>query len=172
MRYLTYAILIIINFILQTTLFEYISIINIKPNTMIILIVSFAFMRNDMEGALIGFFSGLLVDSFFGNFLGINAFIGMCIGFLSGKILNEFYKTAYYIPILLVALFTFSYNIMFFFFRILLSGEPNILPFLKSIIIPEVIYTSLVSIILYKILYYINLKLEKFDKKKRNYFKK
>ncbi|MDE6182451.1 MAG: rod shape-determining protein MreD, partial [Eubacteriales bacterium] len=123
MRYLTYAVLIIINFLFQTTLFEYISIFNVKPNTMIILIVSFAFMRNDIEGALIGFFSGLLVDSFFGSFLGLNAFIGMLIGFLSGKIFTEFYKNSFFIPFLLTIICTFLNNIIFFFFNIFLRGE-------------------------------------------------
>lgn len=172
MRYLTYAILIIINFLLQTTLFEYISVFNIKPNTTIILIVSFAFMRNDIEGALIGFFSGLLVDSFFGSFLGLNAFIGMCIGFLCGKLFKEFYKNVFFIPFILTIIFTFLNGVMFFFFSVFLRGEPNIIPFLKSIIIPEVLYTSLVSLVLNRVFYFINLKLEKFDRKKRNFFKK
>lgn len=172
MRYLTYGILIIINFLLQTTLFENISILGIKPNTMIILIVSFAFMRGDIEGALIGFFSGLLVDSFFGNFIGLNAFIGFIIGFLCGKFFNEFYKNKLVIPFLLTALFTFLNEILFFFFSVLLRGEPNIFPFLTSIIIPEVLYTSFISIIFYKILYYINLKLERLDRKKKNIFRK
>lgn len=171
MRYLTYIILIIINFLLQTTIFENISIIGIKPNTTVILIVSFAFMRGDIEGSLIGFLAGLLTDCFFESFLGLNAFIGLCIGFLAGKLFSDFYKNKIIIPFLLTTLFTFLNSIMFFFFNIFLRGEPNIFPFLKSIIIPEIIYTSLVSIILYKIFYYINLKLEKFDRRKKNIFR-
>lgn len=171
MRYLTYAILIIINFLLQTTLFEHIAIFSIKPNTMIILIVSFAFMRGDLEGSLIGFFSGLLIDSFFGNFLGLNAIIGFFVGFFAGKMFQEYYKNVMFIPFILVALFDFLYGIGFFFFNVLLRGEPNILPFLTKIILPEVLYTSLISIILYKILYYINIKLDKLERKKKNIFR-
>ena len=92
MRYFTYIVLIIINFILQTTVFNYIEIIGVKPNTMLILIVSFAFMRGEIEGGLIGFVSGLLVDSLYGQVLGLNAFIGLVVGFLCGRIFNEFYK--------------------------------------------------------------------------------
>ncbi len=98
MRYFTYIVLILINFILQTTLFNYIEIIGVKPNTMIILIVAFAFMRGEIEGGLIGFLSGLLVDCFFGELLGLNAFMGLITGFLCGKIFNEFYKNSIFIP--------------------------------------------------------------------------
>ena len=94
MRYITYIALILINFILQTTLFHKIEIVDITPNTMVILIVSFAFMRGEIEGGFIGFVSGFLVDSFFGQFLGLNAFIGLVTGFLCGKIFNEFYKNS------------------------------------------------------------------------------
>lgn len=171
MRYLTYFILIIINFLLQTTLFGHISIMSIKPNTTIILIVSFAFMRGEIEGGLIGLFAGFLVDSFFGDFIGLNLLICFFIGFLAGKLFKEYYKNVIYIPVLLVAIFDFFYGVMFFFFNILLRGEPNIFHFLKNIIIPEVLYTSLFSIILYKIFYYINTKLDKFDRKKKNIFR-
>lgn len=171
MRYITYVALILINFILQTTVFNYIEIIGVKPNTMLILIVSFSFMRGEIEGGIIGFFSGLLTDSFFGQFLGLNAFIGLTVGFLCGKIFNEFYKDSIMIPFFLTFIFNIFYGFLFFFFNAFLRGYPNILPFLKSIIIPETLYTSIVSFFIYKILFIINRKLEKFDRKKKNLFK-
>lgn len=171
MRYLTYIILILINFILQTTLFKYIQIINVKPNTTIILIVSFAFMRGEIEGGIIGFFSGLLIDSFFGQFLGLNAFICFIVGFSCGKLFKEFYENNIIIPFFINLFFDFLYGILFFFFNGLLRGYPNIFPFLKSIIIPEALYTSIVSFFLYRILYIINNKFDKADRRKRNLFK-
>ena len=171
MRYIVYVALILINFILQTTVFSYIEIIGIKPNTIIILVVSFSFMRGEIEGGLIGFFSGLLIDSFFGQFLGLNAFIYLIIGFLCGKIFNEFYKDSIIISFFLTFIFTMIYGFFFFFFNGFLRGYPNILPFLKSIIIPEALYTSIISVFIYKVLFIINIKLEKFDRKKKNLFK-
>ncbi len=171
MRYITYVALILINFILQTTIFNYIEIIGVKPNTMLILIVSFAFMRGETEGGLIGFLSGLLVDSFFGQVLGLNAFIGLVIGFLCGKIFNEFYKDSIIIPFFLTLFFDICYGFLFFFFNAFLRGYPNIFHFLKTIIIPEALYTSIVSFFIYRILFIINIKLEKFDRKKKNLFK-
>lgn len=171
MRYITYIALILINFILQTTLFHHIEIVGIKPNTMLILIVSFAFMRGEIEGGFIGFSSGLLIDSFFGQFLGLNAFIGLVVGFLCGKIFNEFYKDSIFIPFFLTLFFSIVYGFLFYFFNAFLQGYPNILPFLKNIIIPEALYTSILSFIVYRILFFINKKLEKFDRKKKNLFK-
>lgn len=171
MRYITYIVLILINFILQTTLFNYIEIIGINPNTMLILTISIAFMRGEVEGGLVGFLSGLLVDSFFGQVLGLNAFIGLVVGFLCGKIFNEFYKDSIMIPFFLTFVFDLFYGFLFFFFNVFLRGYPNIFPFLKTTILPEAVYTSLISILIYPILFIINKKLEKFDRKKKNLFK-
>lgn len=171
MRYITYIALILINFILQTTIFNYIEIINVKPNTMIILIVSFAFMRGEIEGGLIGFISGLLIDSIFGQLLGLNAFIGLIVGFLCGKIFNEFYKDSIIIPFFLTLFFNIVHGVLFFFFNAFLRGYPNIFIFLKTTIIPEALYTSIISFFIYRILFIINKKLEKFDRKKKNLFK-
>ncbi|WP_250277683.1 rod shape-determining protein MreD [[Clostridium] colinum] len=171
MRYFTYIVLILINFILQTTLFNYIEIIGVKPNTMVILIVSFAFMRGEIEGGIIGFLSGLLIDSYFGQVLGLNAFIGLIIGFLCGKIFNEFYKDSILIPFFLTLFFNIFHGFLFFFFNVFLRGYPNIFTFSKNIIIPEALYTAIVSFFLYRILFAINKKLEKFDRKKKNLFK-
>ncbi len=170
MRIFTYGLLVILNFILQTTLFNYIEIIGIKPNTAIILVVSFAFLRGEIDGAIIGFLSGILIDSFFGSMLGINAFIYLIIGFLCGKIFNEFYKENILIPFFLTLFFDIIYGLLYFFFNAFLRGYPNILPFLKTIIIPEAIYSGILSIIIYPFLLIIDKKLRKTDRKRKNIF--
>lgn len=170
MRYLTYFLLIIANFILQTTFLQYIEIIGVKPNTMVILIVSFSFIRGQLDGAIIGFFGGLLIDIFFGTFLGINAFVGFTTGYLSGIFNDNFYQKNTIIPFILTLCFTFFYEILFYIINILLKGYPNIFYFTVKIILPEAIYTSLISIIIYKLLYYLNKILSKTDRSKRRFY--
>ena len=66
-RKIILAVLILLTFILQGTIFQTLSIASIAPNLLLILTVSFGFMRGKREGLIIGFFSGLLVDIFYGN---------------------------------------------------------------------------------------------------------
>lgn len=65
MRYFITSLILIVNLILQSTLFQYIEIIDIKPNTTIAIIVAFAFLCGELPGAIIGFAAGLLQDIFF-----------------------------------------------------------------------------------------------------------
>ena len=82
MRILLTGILIFVNFILQTTLLPYISIGGILPNTALIIVVSYALLRGSTEGAIVGFFSGLPIDIFFGTSFGYYTLLFLLAGLL------------------------------------------------------------------------------------------
>lgn len=71
-RKVTVAIIIIVCFLLQTTVFQALSFASISPNLLIVVVSAFGFMRGKKEGLFIGFFSGFLIDLFFGNVLGLS----------------------------------------------------------------------------------------------------
>lgn len=170
MRYFITAIIIIINFLFQSTFLHSIEIIDIAPNTAIIIIVSFAFMRGELEGAVIGFCVGILQDIFFGQYIGMNALLGMLTGFFCGKFYVDFFTENFLIPLALTAASTFLYEFIFYVFNVLIFGYTNLFYFFRSVILPEVAYTALVSVFLYKFLYFINEKLEERESLKRKLF--
>ena len=69
-RRIVLFIIITLCFVLQTTLFKTLSFANISPNLLIIAVSSFGFMRGKKEGLWVGFFCGLLIDIFCGNYIG------------------------------------------------------------------------------------------------------
>lgn len=81
-RKIILAVLILLTFILQGTIFQTLSIASIAPNLLLILTVSFGFMRGKREGLIIGFFSGLLVDIFYGNMVGFYALLYMYLSLI------------------------------------------------------------------------------------------
>ena len=83
-RIITLAILIVINFVLQSTVFGFHSLSVITPNLLLILTMSFGLMRGRKEGLLVGACSGLLVDIFFSSILGPYMLLYMFIGYING----------------------------------------------------------------------------------------
>ena len=83
-KFLVTFIMIITCFLLQTTLFRYIAFGGVVPNLLMILTASTGIMRGEKEGLVTGFICGLLIDIFFGSFLGFYALIYMYIGFIDG----------------------------------------------------------------------------------------
>lgn len=170
MRFIIMALILIINMLFQSTVFQYVEIMGIIPNTYLIIIISFAFMRGDIEGAVIGFAAGLLQDVFFGKYIGMNAMLGMLTGLVCGKPSEEFFRENFILPLLLTISGIFVYELLYYIFNILLLGYTDILYFIRNIILPEVVYTALISVFLYKLLYIINSWLEEKEKIRRGFF--
>ncbi len=153
-------ILILVCFVLQSTVFPNLSFAGIVPNLLIILTASFGFMRGDNEGILIGFICGFMSDIFYGDILGFYAMIFMYIGFLNGKFNRIFYPEDIKLPIALIVISDLSYGMLCYILMFLLNGKFHFLFYLKSIILPEVVYTIVVTCILYPIILFINNRLE------------
>lgn len=163
------TIILLVANILQSTIFDVIRIRGIGPNLNVLIIVSFALLRGSKEGSLIGFFAGLLMDSVFSTSRGYLAIVGACIGYACGKFTKDFYKENLVLPFVLTLLSTVFYGFTVSL-PFLLRGKINYIYFVKNIIFPEIIYTIILSIIVYQLIYIINEKIEQTEKTKRNIF--
>ena len=169
-RKITVFVFIIMCFILQCSVFNGLALACIVPNLMLILTSSFGFMRGEREGLIIGFFCGLLVDIFFGSFLGFYALILMYIGYLNGKFSGIFYPEDIKLPIALIIISDLSYGIVCYLLMFMLRGRFQFLYYLVHIILPEVLYTILATMFLYPIILNVNTKLEHWEKRRAQKF--
>ena len=163
-------VIITICYLLQTTLFQMLSFASISPNLMIIVVSSFGFMRGKKEGLFIGFFCGLLLDCFSGSILGLYALLYMYIGYLNGRFRKLFYPEDIKLPLLLIAGSDVCYNLFIYFFLFLFRNRYDFQYYLLHIILPELVYTMLITIFLYFILLKINQRLEAIEKRSASKF--
>ena len=148
-RKLAVFLIITVCFLLQSTLFQMLSIASISPNLLIVVTSSFGFMRGRKEGMWIGFFSGLILDIFFGSVIGFYALIYAYIGYVNGFFRKRFFPDDIKLPLILIAASDFSYNILVYLFLFFLRKRFRIDYYLLNIMLPELVYTILVTIVLY-----------------------
>ncbi len=166
-RCITIGILIVICFLLQSTVFHYIELAGVVPNLLLIVTMSFGLMRGRREGLLVGFFSGLLVDIFFGSVLGPYAFIYMTLGYGNGFFHRIYYVEDVLLPMIMISLNEFIYNIVVYVVFFLMRNRLNFMEYLMDVILPEMIYTILITLFFYKILVRINLRLKRVKEAER-----
>lgn len=161
-RLIIYIIEILLLFLIQSSMYDYIALANIMPNLLLILVVATGHMRGRTPGLMMGLFSGLLVDLMYGSYvIGLYALLYLVIGYLAGMT-NRFYsKDDFTLPIAIIAVCNFLYGFFYYVFEFLLRGRLDILYYLRRIILPEIIYTVAVSVFLYKLLHMINSRLER-----------
>lgn len=163
-RIIAVSLIIISCFLLQTTLFAYWSFASISPNLMIIVVSAFGFMRGKKEGMIIGFFCGLLVDIFGGMVIGFYACIYMYIGYINGFFRKLFYPEDIKLPLLLIAGSDLMSSFLIYFILFLFRNKYSIDYYFLQVMIPELVYTMVVTIFLYFAILMINQKLEVVEK--------
>ena len=169
-RKITVFLIIVVCFLLQTTLFQTLSFASIVPNLLIVVVSSFGFMRGRKEGMWIGLFSGLLVDVFFGSVIGFYALIYMYIGYINGFFRKIFFPEDIKLPLILISASDLGYNLLVYFFLFFLRGKFQFGYYILHIMIPELVYTIVITIALYFVILKINQKLEAIEKRSASKF--
>lgn len=160
MKTLIISVLVLLNVILEATLFQYFRIGGIKPDFVIMLIIAYAILEGGAYSAAIGLASGLLIDILYGRILGVNAFSYMITGYLMGQAHENVFKDSIFPP----ALFNFAAVIIYqhiYFLIMYLSG--NLLDegisygyILLSVILPQGLYNAVIGAVIYRVLLHLN----------------
>ncbi len=137
---------------------------------MIIVTATFGFMRGKKEGLIVGFISGLLVDIMFGDLIGFYALIYTVLGYANGYFRRIFYSDDIKLPLVLIAASDLIYGHLVCIFMFIMRSKFNYFYYLGTIILPELIYTILITLGLYQLILFINKKLEAEEKRSASKF--
>ncbi len=143
-------------FLLQTTILQAFKLASVIPNLLIIFTSSMGFMRGKKDGLLVGFISGLLLDIFYGPLIGFYALLYMLIGYGNGCFQRLFYDDDIKLPLVMIGLSDLFYGIAVYVVMFLLRSKFNFGQYLKIIILPEFIYTMLLTLLVYQLIRRLN----------------
>ncbi len=164
-RIIVTAVILLAAYLMQTAVFPALEIAGVKPNLMLIVTASFGFMRGSREGMLVGFASGLLIDIQSGDMIGFYALIYLVTGYVNGIFEQIYFDEDIKLPLFLIAGSDILYGGAVYFLTFLLRSDFNFLFYLNRIIIPETIYTIVITLVIYPLLLYINHRLEEGEKR-------
>ncbi len=151
-RKITIGISIIVFFLLQVSVFSHLHLGGIVPNLMILLVSVYGFIHGERYGIVIGFFCGLLIDLFYGDFIGLNALICTFLGYLNGQFYGMFFAEDIRLPLWLILGSDMTYGVTVYILRFLLRGKLDFWYYLSRVILPEMLYTILAGILIYPLI--------------------
>ncbi|NLJ58104.1 MAG: rod shape-determining protein MreD [Tissierellia bacterium] len=113
--------MIVVNFILQTSLFGFFGFLSVIPNLSLIILVIFSMASDGLTGGILGFITGLLYDAMiydvFGIYTLIYFLIGATIGTFSDDMVGENYFAYSLVTGISTAVMHFLLYIILFFLR-------------------------------------------------------
>lgn len=157
----------LIIYLLQTNLFLWFNIANVKPNLFVILVLIIGVFGGKSLGITLGILFGLSIDFFIGKSIGISSIMLGIVGFLGGYFDKKFSKDSRITIMLIIAISTVGYEIGAYLLNIIINSVQMNTMFFVQILIIEVIYNLILTIILYPIIIRFGYKIEENFKERK-----
>lgn len=167
-KVLVYTICIFVIMLLQTTVLEHLKVYGVKPNLYLVFLIAVALLRGNAEGAAVGFFCGLAHDALSSTVLGFHTLLGMYLGLLIGSINKRLFRENF----IVIIFFTFASTVVYEFAVFFLTSLGSNIDFaygFSTKILPEAIYNSVVSILVFAVVIRLNDRFDEISKAARKY---
>ncbi len=145
-------LVVLVCFVIQTTVLRGSTGLSFRPNLLIIAVVSLSLFLGDTAGVFLGFFAGILCDICFGPLLGFHALLFAWTGYLCGRFTGILFIEDLKFPLLLIEVSDFLYCFCCYIFEFMFRARMFAGFFTTNYIIPEMICTLLTGVILYPLL--------------------
>ena len=142
-------------FIVQSSVLKGLSLSGAIPNLLLVLTVGYGYLRGETSAMTVGFFSGLLLDIFGMNIIGLYALIYLYTGYLAGLCHTWYEPVEFRIPLAMIAVAEIIVLGLEFILFFVLNGDFGFAFYLKGKALPEFASTMLSSVILYPALLWI-----------------
>lgn len=162
LRIFIFTIIIFANFVLQATLWPHFAVMSVTPDTAMVLIVSYAILRGEIEGAIFGIAAGFVQDILGGTVFGFFALLGFLTGYVCGKPFRDFFKDNFFLPFLIVIAVALVYQFAVYVGTVMFV-HADFWFYFRTIIFPKTIYTASLSVPIYAFVHFVNRRVERFE---------
>lgn len=150
----------LIIYFLQSNFFNWFTIAGVKPNLFIILTLFISLFAGAKIGTAYGIFFGIFLDVVIGRSIGISSIMYALVGAIGGYFNKNFSKDSRMTIMLMVIGTTLLYEIGNYVISIMrLSIQIEVLSFVRVLLI-EIIYNVIITIILYPLIQKVGYKVE------------
>ena len=141
--------------ILQSTVFNVLSVAGGKPDFLLLFVVFYAIFRGPLPGGVLGLALGLMEDLMVGRFIGLNAICKGLIGYAVGSAEKRLYKDNFFVPIAALVVASFVNSIFYGIVSNLIGSSITVQTMVLNAI-PNGIYNMFFAPVIYAIFYRIH----------------
>ena len=154
-RILFNILLMLLAFTIQNGVFPLLPFLSASPNLLLILTFSFGFIHGQEQGMWYGLF-------YSGPF-GFYTLLFVYIGFLNGICTRYYYEDYITLPLALSLVNEVIYNLYVYVFRFLVRNRLDFLYYFREIIVPEMIFTTVTTLLIYRFFLFTSRRIEEME---------
>lgn len=149
-------IVLLISYILETTLLSSISFFGASPKLVLVIIICYSMVSGKEKGAIIGIISGFFVDIFSSGAFGINILLYTYSAAIAGALSDKVFGKNAITSVVITFIVSFIYGIIFALAMYILKIDRNIIYFIFAYFLPMSVYNALLSFFVYLLIENIN----------------
>ena len=158
MKYAIHGIFLAALLVIQATWLDAIAVFGVIPNLFIIYIATISCFCSKKEGAIAGFFFGLMLDFQIGKVLGLNAVLMMLLGYVTALFCEKVIRKNTALIIMVIVLVTSVFYELIYYVASFMGNLDFSSVFFRTLI-PECIYNFVMTIPVYLIIKKLSRKL-------------
>lgn len=152
MRPLVWGLLLLLALVLQSTILPLIAINGVRPDLLLIMVVSSGLLLGKEHGVGMGFFAGLLQDLASGNIFGLNTLSKLATGYFAGSLERKVFKENILLPVLAIVLATGFNGLIMLAMLIVFGYKVDVMPALTNIMF-VLLYNAVLAIPVHQAIY-------------------
>ncbi|MCW2277138.1 rod shape-determining protein MreD [Heliophilum fasciatum] len=152
MRHLIWAVLLLFNIVLQTTVMPHVEIYGTHPNLILMQVILTTLLVGGQRGLLYGAGAGLFLDLLSARYIGFHSLSFAGTSWLIGLLASRLYKENLFVPLISIATGTVIHSLLAFALGRYAGIEIPLTTLLLTMI-AETIYNTVLMPLLYKPIY-------------------
>jgi rod shape-determining protein MreD len=150
-------LLLVFAVILQTVLISHVSVLGVTADLFLVLTVIVAVSRGSLEGAVLGFFAGLIADIAYYQLLGVRSLIYVLTGYFVGMVVARFGTVSPWSVALLAGVGSFLAQFLYGLLQYVMGPRGGFLTMIGTQMLPEAVLDGLITAPLYVFLLRVRL---------------
>ncbi|MFQ6014921.1 MAG: rod shape-determining protein MreD [Anaerolineae bacterium] len=136
--------------VVQSTAMPYLSLAGVKPDLMLLVVISWSLIRGAGEGIVWGFVGGMILDLLSGAPFGVFTLALTTISFLSGIGEINIFRSNIFLPLMVIGLATIAYSFISLLLLQTLGWPVNWSDSLIRIVLPTAFLNTILAPLIYQ----------------------
>lgn len=156
MKVVLWIVIVALIYVIQCSLIPIATINGIKPDLLLIVVLSTGLLTGKEKGVAVGFFAGMLADLASGGIFGCNTLSKMAIGYGAGMLERKVFKENILLPLLAVMVGTVIHTGLMTVILVIMGYRVELLSLVIHNLLPLMAYNIIVAIPVHILIYKLN----------------
>ena len=150
------ALLLVATIIIQTTVMPHVAFLGVKPDLVLLVVISWSLLRGAKEGIVWALMGGIGLDLVSGAPFGIHTLALAVLSLLAGLGELSVFRTHLALPLVATLVATLAYDLFFLLLLQMRGGSIAWVDSLIKVVLPSILFNVLLSPFIYKALYWLH----------------